>query len=145
MRSRFSAQIERLTLCDAAADVSGEQAVSDAGESLRLPDVHVLATKGAGAESRLSPHLADRRVNTSVVEDVEMGWAAVRGVGAGDAILVRPDGHVAWRSAGLTSGSVATADKVMAAEVEEGGDEEDPPSEADRLRRALRISLWHHH
>jgi 2,4-dichlorophenol 6-monooxygenase len=47
-------------------------------------------------------------------QDVEGGWAAAAGVGADGAILVRPDQHVAWRSATLpTAAAVADACRTI--------------------------------
>jgi 2,4-dichlorophenol 6-monooxygenase len=34
------------------------------------------------------------------VQDIDGGWAALCGIGADGAVLVRPDGHVGWRTAG---------------------------------------------
>jgi 2,4-dichlorophenol 6-monooxygenase len=42
-------------------------------------------------------------------EVLEGNWAALYGVEAGGAVLVRPDGHVAWRS----RGSETEPQKVM--------------------------------
>ena len=39
--------------------------------------------------------------------DADGDWAAVYGVGDGGAVLVRPDGHVAWRSQGSTDDPAA--------------------------------------
>ncbi|HYT40014.1 MAG TPA: aromatic ring hydroxylase, partial [Acidimicrobiia bacterium] len=41
--------------------------------------------------------------------DVSGEWAASGGIGADGAVLVRPDNHVAWRSAG----GAANGDQIM--------------------------------
>ena len=46
---------------------------------------------GGGGET------AAEGVEVRVVRDASGGWAEKRQVGAGGALLVRPDGHVAWR------------------------------------------------
>jgi hypothetical protein len=38
------------------------------------------------------------------IEDIERRWPELYGVGAGGAVLVRPDGHVGWRVAGEAPG-----------------------------------------
>jgi 2-polyprenyl-6-methoxyphenol hydroxylase-like FAD-dependent oxidoreductase len=47
--------------------------------------------------SREPPRALGTKHNALVARDLCGGWATKRGVGAGGAILVRPDGHVAWR------------------------------------------------
>ena len=46
----------------------------------------------------------------SVFTDSSGRWEAVRGVGAGGAVLVRPDGHVAWRCCGGRGAAAAAAE-----------------------------------
>lgn len=46
--------------------------------------------------------------------DKDGQWAEVRGIGDDGAILVRPDGHVGWRSAGAGAGKGALAEAVGA-------------------------------
>jgi putative polyketide hydroxylase len=40
-------------------------------------------------------------------------WRAAYGVGIGGAVLVRPDGHVAWRSVGPAEGTAADTTEAM--------------------------------
>jgi len=41
-------------------------------------------------------------------------WRSVYGIDADGAVLVRPDGHIAWRSAGAAADATATLEQVMA-------------------------------
>jgi hypothetical protein len=41
-------------------------------------------------------------------------WSSVYGIDADGAVLVRPDGHIAWRSAGAAADATATLEQVMA-------------------------------
>lgn len=49
------------------------------------------------------------------VRPLDGTWDAVRGIGDEGAILVRPDGHVAWRSTGAVTTPAATLRGVLAA------------------------------
>jgi len=42
------------------------------------------------------------------------GWRAAYGIDADGAVLVRPDGHIAWRSAGAAADATATLEQVIA-------------------------------
>ena len=46
-------------------------------------------------------------------QDVDGRWARIREVGAGGAVLVRPDGHVAWRSITLPADPSALLEKAV--------------------------------
>jgi 2,4-dichlorophenol 6-monooxygenase len=52
------------------------------------------------------------------VSDPDGAWAAVSGLGAEGAVLVRPDQHVAWRSTGPGTDPTATLADVLAALVD---------------------------
>ena len=41
-------------------------------------------------------------------------WLAAYGIDADGAVLVRPDGHIAWRSAGAAADATATLEQVVA-------------------------------
>jgi 2,4-dichlorophenol 6-monooxygenase len=45
--------------------------------------------------------------------DLYGDWAGAREVGEGGCVLVRPDAHVAWRSAGLAEDPAAELHRVL--------------------------------
>ena len=45
--------------------------------------------------------------------DTDRNWQELSGVGEEGAVLVRPDGFVAWRSAGVSADPVAELDAAM--------------------------------
>ncbi|WP_083418606.1 FAD-dependent monooxygenase [Pseudofrankia sp. BMG5.36] len=71
---------------------------------------HVLLTAPPGESWRTAADTAARALGVPVVNHVirEPGWPDQYGVSAAGAVLVRPDGHVAWRQATQpTSGELA--------------------------------------
>jgi hypothetical protein len=70
----------------------------------------VLANAGGEAWSNAAQRLAsDLRLDLKALtagedglEDVEGQWAATYDLDGGGAVLVRPDGHVAWRARAIT-------------------------------------------
>jgi putative polyketide hydroxylase len=48
------------------------------------------------------------------LEDVAGRFCATYGIDADGAVLVRPDGHIAWRSAGAAADTVATLEYAVA-------------------------------
>ncbi|MDA0635635.1 hypothetical protein OUY22_19625 [Nonomuraea sp. MCN248] len=79
------------------ADGEGGRAWSDAG---RL------------ASRRLGVALSRIVLGDDVV-DVEGAWRSRYGVGAGGAVLVRPDGYVAWRATGPDPDPAATLESAL--------------------------------
>ena len=48
------------------------------------------------------------------IQEVSGAWCSAYGVDADGAVLVRPDGHIAWRSAGTAADATATLEQVVA-------------------------------
>jgi putative polyketide hydroxylase len=48
------------------------------------------------------------------VQDLSAAWPSAYGVDPDGAVLVRPDGHIAWRSAGAAADATATLEQVVA-------------------------------
>lgn len=63
--------------------------------------------------------LNERSLGSNAVER----WTSHMGLDPRGAVLVRPDGHVAWRSAGLRSGAVASMTAVVATVLGRDGEE----------------------
>jgi hypothetical protein len=84
-----------LTLLTGVDGLPWREAVRAAGDTLGLP--LGVVTIG-GAELR----------------DVSGQWLASYGLDAGGAVLVRPDGHIAWRSTGAAGDPTATLEQVVA-------------------------------
>ena len=82
-------------------------------------DRYALVT-GSPAWAAAGASLADGPVPLVVVRtgtdvaDPDGAWAAVSGIGADGAVLVRPDQHVAWRSSGAADDPAAILDEVLA-------------------------------
>jgi hypothetical protein len=61
------------------------------------------------------PGLAAITVGDGALADPEGQWAATYGVDRSGAVLVRPDGHVGWRSRGMATDPAATLGTALAA------------------------------
>jgi hypothetical protein len=48
------------------------------------------------------------------VQDLSAAWQSAYGVDSDGAVLVRADGHIAWRSAGAAADATATLEQVVA-------------------------------
>jgi 2,4-dichlorophenol 6-monooxygenase len=93
---RGAERISTLDLIGTRGDwllIVGEE---DSAWHLRAPDVRVI-----------------RIAEGAAVTDADGNWASLRGVGPSGAILVRPDGHVAWRSDDAPSDAAATLTEVL--------------------------------
>ncbi|MGW0585854.1 aromatic-ring hydroxylase C-terminal domain-containing protein, partial [Streptomyces sp. NPDC002920] len=77
----------------------GRQLVED--ERVRLADV-------------LSVPLVAYRMGVDLVPDDDADWRERHGIAAGGAVLVRPDGFVAWRTAGPVPDPEPTLRQVLA-------------------------------
>jgi 2-polyprenyl-6-methoxyphenol hydroxylase-like FAD-dependent oxidoreductase len=80
----------------------------------------LLAGADGKAWSLAAEELADTRLRLETitigdgeVSDPEEQWCATYGLEPGGAVLVRPDGHVAWRSRSLTTDPAATLRQAM--------------------------------
>jgi hypothetical protein len=49
------------------------------------------------------------------LKDTDNAWGTTYGVGADGAVLIRPDGYVAWRSPSMTADPMATLRTALAA------------------------------
>jgi tetracenomycin A2 monooxygenase-dioxygenase len=79
---------------------------------------HVLLTAQPGGRWRAAAETASRVLGVPVVSHVirEPAWPDRYGVTATGAVLVRPDGHVAWRHTGQPEASGPTPhDRLLAA------------------------------
>lgn len=92
--------------------------------SAQVPRVVAVLRRSAPSEAAAHLHVEASRLGVLVVTDACGGWPAKSEVSAGGALLVRPDGHVAWRCSELE------------AEGTVGGLEA-----AEALRRAVRLVL----
>ena len=68
----------------------------------------------AAAAACVPPLRTERIGPTGDWQDDDGEWSRVYGVGSAGAVLVRPDGHVAWRSAGAAADAAATLTDVRA-------------------------------
>jgi len=84
-------------LCGPHAAQSWRQAVRTVSASLRMPIACLVVGAGSDADFR----------------DVAGAWPALSEVERSGAVLVRPDGHVAWRSRGLPDGPVEALDAAL--------------------------------
>jgi hypothetical protein len=48
------------------------------------------------------------------IPDPSGAWCSTYGIDADGAVLVRPDGHIAWRSSGAAADATATLEQVIA-------------------------------
>ena len=53
-------------------------------------------------------------VGGAEVQDLSGAWQSAYGIDSDGAVLVRPDGHIAWRSAGAAADTTATLEHVVA-------------------------------
>jgi putative polyketide hydroxylase len=79
----------------------------------------LLTGRGGGAWRRAAeglgrPLLAVFGVGEGQLEDKGDRWSSAYGVGADGAVLVRPDGHVAWRSPAMVADPPATLAAALA-------------------------------
>jgi hypothetical protein len=92
--------------------------------SLDLLDGRFVLLTGAGGAAwskaavavaaKLEIALAAYRIEPDAdLLDLENGWPTRMGVGASGAVLVRPDGFVAWRASVLTSGPAELLEQVL--------------------------------
>jgi tetracenomycin A2 monooxygenase-dioxygenase len=65
------------------------------------------------AAQRLSFQMRVESLGENGLEDVAGRWYEAFGVGADGAVLIRPDGFVAWRSAGSVDNPYATLERVL--------------------------------
>ncbi|MFD7461201.1 MULTISPECIES: FAD-dependent oxidoreductase [unclassified Streptomyces] len=86
--------------------------LSDAGEASGWHEAAVRLAE------EMSVPLTSYRVGTGpdaeVAPDADADWSALHGTTPGGAVLVRPDGFVAWRSPGSVQDPVAVLGKVLA-------------------------------
>jgi putative polyketide hydroxylase len=61
-------------------------------------------------------------LRAEVIDDI--GWAEIYGVGTEGAVLVRPDGHVAWRTAGAAPEPLAELRRVLCLVLDRGRSED---------------------
>ena len=66
------------------------------------------------AAYRIGPDADVDLLDKSALYDVASGWPARMGVSPDGAVLIRPDGFVAWRSSRLTATPQATLEQVLA-------------------------------
>lgn len=53
-------------------------------------------------------------VGGAEIQDLSGAWPSAYGADSDGAVLVRPDGHIAWRSAGAAADATATLEQVVA-------------------------------
>lgn len=90
-----------LLLSESQAEAAWEGAAAAVEAATGVPVLPVVITQSAAAASGAAE-------GTAVVQDAEGAWLRLRGMPPEGALLVRPDGHVAWRHAGA-SGQVQLA------------------------------------
>jgi len=64
--------------------------------------------------SALDIPLGVAAIGGSEIQVVSDDWRSAYGIDANGAVLVRPDGHIAWRSAGAAADATATLEQVIA-------------------------------
>ena len=62
----------------------------------------------------LDTPLAVASIGGTEIRPVSEDWRSAYGIDADGAVLVRPDGHIAWRSAGAAADATATLEQVIA-------------------------------
>jgi putative polyketide hydroxylase len=78
------------------------------------PTSHDWCQAGSLVARLLSISLQSYRVGTgSDLRDTNQDWATTYGVGADGAVLVRPDGYVAWRSPRVTQKPVIELERIL--------------------------------
>jgi hypothetical protein len=71
--------------------------------------------EAAGAvRNALDVPLGAVTVGGSELYDVAGQWLSTYGIDADGAVLVRPDGHIAWRSSSAAADAAATLEQVVA-------------------------------
>jgi 2,4-dichlorophenol 6-monooxygenase len=68
----------------------------------------------AVVRERLSVPLGTVTIGGAQLYDPSEQWLSVCGIDADGAVLVRPDGHIAWRSVGAAADAAATLEQVVA-------------------------------
>jgi 2,4-dichlorophenol 6-monooxygenase len=91
-----------------------EAAALAAGRGARLRLLRIAPAGGAAADAAAEPGAGGGE--DLLAADAEGRWPALRQVSAGGALLVRPDGHVAWRAAGPPASAAAGADALLRAQ-----------------------------
>ncbi|MFI6319976.1 FAD-dependent monooxygenase [Nonomuraea sp. NPDC050556] len=76
------------------------------------PDGREWATAARTVSARLGVRLTPHRLGGEL-RDVQGTWAARYGVTSGGAVLVRPDGYMAWRSPAQDPDAARTLDRVL--------------------------------
>jgi len=84
---------------------SWEAAAAAAEAATGVPILPVMITQSAAAHS--SGSTGSGSADTTVVQDADGSWLRLRGIAPEGALLVRPDGHIAWRQ-GSGQGELAT-------------------------------------
>jgi len=97
------------------------------GDRMSLLDLlgsHLVLLTGAGGAAwhaaagdvrgRLGVPLGAVTVGGADIRDVNGQWLSAYGVDPDGVVLVRPDGHIAWRSAGAAADATATLEQVVA-------------------------------
>lgn len=100
-----------LLLSEGAAVGSWEAAAAAAEAATGVPILPVVFCQGLSAGGS-----AVAAEGSTVVHDVEGAWLRLRQLPAEGALLVRPDGHVAWRqptAAGNLAGELAAAVRTV--------------------------------
>lgn len=86
-----------LLLSQSSAQAAWESAAAAAEAATGVPVLPVVAAQSADG---IAGGGAGAAPGTTVVQDTEGAWLRLRGVAPEGALLVRPDGHIAWRHAG---------------------------------------------
>ncbi len=75
--------------------------------------VLLTAPQGAAWREAAAALAASPRVESIVLDGDDTGWLQAYGLEAQGAVLVRPDGHVAWRSRGAAGDATARLAAVL--------------------------------
>lgn len=98
-----------LLMSDSPQQVLWEAAATAAEAATGVPVLPVVITQGSAATSS-SRGAAASSPHTTVVQDVSNAWLSLRRIAPDGALLVRPDGHIAWRAANSSSLQSLAAD-----------------------------------
>jgi hypothetical protein len=105
-----------LLMSDSPQQVLWEAAATAAEAATGVPVLPVVITQGSAATSS-SRGAAASSPHTTVVQDVSNAWLSLRRIAPDGALLVRPDGHIAWRAANSSSLQSLAADLERAVRV----------------------------